>query len=158
MQNKRYNSIERQGLAVAGGINNLSIANDENTTVNYHGIRYKGRIIADITDGASEFGSGWITLLCIPPGVTIPVIDSSADAEDFQQFIIATEQWSTFAGGAGTDTQNGNGACAMFDFNFVPQTSRNCMKGASIVAQVINESVGMQVFLTSVLSTFETTN
>ncbi len=158
MQNKRYNSVERQALAVGGGINNLSIENDENTTVNYHGIRYKGRVMIDANDAAFEFGSGWITLLCVPPGVAIPVIDSSADAENFQQFIIATEQFSVMGGGNTSNVANSNGAGSIYDFNIVPMTSRNCMKGASIVAQVINESVGIQVLLSSVLSTFETTN
>ena len=158
MQNKRYNSVERQVLTAAGGINNQSIANDENTTVNYHGIRYKGRLMIDVTDSANEFGSGWITLMCIPPGTTIPVIDSSSDAENFQQFIIAVETFAAFGGGPATDTANGNGAMAVVDFEITPKTSRNCMKGASIVAQVVNESVGIEFLLTSVLSTFETTN
>ncbi len=158
MQNKRYNSVERQVLTTGGGINNQSIENTENTTVNYHGIRYKGRIIADLADAQLEFGSGWISLLCIPPGTAIPVIDSSGDAENFQQFMIATEQFSNVGGGPEPESANGNGAGAIYDFNIVPKTSRNCMKGASIVAQVVNESIGIQQILTSVLSTFETTN
>ncbi len=153
MQNKRYEAFERQTLTVGGGIGNLSIENEENTTVNYHGIRFKGRVIIDITDAVTEFGSGWITLLCLPPGVAVPVIDSSTDAESFQQFIIATEQFSG-VGGGGT----GGGGNLIYDFDIVPKTSRNCMKGAQIVGQVVNESIGIQVILTCVLSTFETTN
>ncbi len=158
MQNKRYEAIERQALAVGGGILNLEIENSENTTVNYHGIRFKGRVITDINDANSEFGSGWITLLCLPPGVSTPTIDSDVDAENFQQFIIATEQFSNFGGGATTNNRNGNGAAACYDFDIVPRTSRNCMKGAKIVAQVVNESVAIQQIVTCVVSTFETTN
>ena len=158
MQNKRYNAVERQVLTLGGGINNQSISNEENTEVNFHGIRYKGRILIDTADGSFEFGSGWITLMCLPPGITTPVIDSSADANSFQQFIIATEQWSAMGGSPATDTANGNGAGAIYDFNITPKTSRNCVKDGSIVAQVINESIGIGAILTSVLSTFETTN
>jgi len=155
MQNKRYDAFERQTLTVGGGILNTSIENEENTTVNYHGIRFKGRVTIDLADGTFEFGSGWITLLCLPPGVAIPVIDSAADANSFQQFIIATEQFSNAGGGSGASS---TGALAMYDFDIVPRTSRNCMKGAQIVGQVINESVGIQQVVTCVLSSFETTN
>ena len=158
MQNKRYDSLERQTVTSAGGLGTISIENDENTTVNYHGIRFQGRIVSDISDNAAEFGSGWITLMCLPPGVSTPVIDSSADANSFHQFIIATQQYATHSGGASTDTGNGNGAGSIFDFDIVPRTSRNCMKGAKIVGQVVNESVGINMILTDVLSMFETTN
>ncbi len=156
MQNKRYESVERQSLVSGGGINNLVIENEENTTVNFHGIRFKGRIQIDLIDPAYEIGSGWITLLCLPPGVSTPVIDSDTDANNFQQFIIATEQFMTTGGG--TATQNGNGGASCYDFNIVPMTSRNCMKGAKIIGQVVNESLGIIQVLTCVLSSFETTN
>ncbi len=97
-------------------------------------------------------------MLCLPPGITVPVIDSAVDAENFQQFIVATEQFSIAGGGAATDPASGNGAGTIYDFDIVPRTSRNCMKGASIRAQVVNESPSHDVLVTCVLSTFETTN
>ena len=107
----------------------------------------------DETDATEEFGSGWITLMCIPPGITTPLIDSDVDANNFQQFIIAIEQWSAFGGG-----DNGNGAMGCYDFDIVPKTSRNCVKEGKIIGQVVNDSIGIQAILTAVLSTFETTN
>jgi len=155
MQNKRYDSVERQVLPVAVGVNNLTIQNQENTTVNYHGIRFKGRVMIDLVDAAFEFGSGWISLLCLPPGVAIPLINNSATMENNQQFVIATEPFSVAGGGVNTI---GIGAMGIYDFDIVPRTSRNCMKDAQIVGQVVNESVGITVLLTALLSSFETTN
>jgi len=57
-------------------------------------------------------------------------------------------------GGGAVDESAGN----IFDFNIVPLTSRNCMKGAQIVGQVVNEGAAIQAILTCVLSCFETTN
>ncbi len=153
MQNKRYDSVERQVVPAVTGINNLVIENLENTTVNYHGIRYKGRIMFDTLDSTFEFGSGWVSLLCVPPGVSIPEIDSAADAENFQQFVIATEQ---FAGAAGSTITSGFNTVA--DFDIVVKTSRNCMKGARLIGQLANDSAGISVILTCTLSCFETTN
>ncbi len=153
MQNKRYDAFERQTLTTGGGVLNTEVENAENTTVNYHGIRFKGRVTEDMTDATAEFFSGWITLMCIPPGVTTPLIDSDADANNFQQFIVATEQFSGFGAGTG-----GISSAGIYDFDIVPRTSRNCMKGAKIVGQVVNESIGVNVVVTCVLSTFETTN
>ena len=158
MQNKRYNALERQTLAAAGGLGTISIQNGENTEVNYHGIRAKGRVIIDISDANPEFGSGWITLMCLPPGVAVPLIDSAADAEANQNFIIACEQWSAFGGGAATDPSSGNGGAGCYDFDIVPRTSRNCSKDAQITLQVVNESGSIAAILTCLLSTFETTN
>ena len=157
MQNKRYNALERQTV-VPAAVGNISIINEENTTVNYHGIRFTGRVIIDVNDGATQFGGGWITLMCLPPGVSTPVIDSSADAEAFQQFIVATEQWFCFGGGSATDTANGNGSAACHDFDIVPMTSRNCMKDAKITGQITNDSASHDAIVSCVLSTFETTN
>ena len=154
MQNKRFKATERQTLNFGGGFLNFQIENEENTEVNYHGIRFKGRVIIDLNDATLEFGSGWVTLMCIPPGIAIPLIDSATDAETFQQFIIACETWEAAGGGGGDH----NGSAAVADFNLVPKTSRNCVKGAQIVGQVVNESIGIQAVLTGLLSTFETTN
>ena len=43
MQNKRYDAFERQTLNFGGGTGSLIIENEENTEVNYHGIRFKGQ-------------------------------------------------------------------------------------------------------------------
>ena len=120
--------------------------------MNFHGIRYKGRIIADDKSG-EQFGSGMVTLMCIPNDqITIPTLLTEADLNDSNSFIIATEAWATLTN---ENTAPNIGATRQYDFEFAPKTSRSCMRGGKIVGQITNNSPTTTLTVTHLLSTFE---
>jgi len=132
-------------------VNNLIIENQENTSVNYHGMRFEGTIMPEDTVGA-QFGSGYITLMCIPnDGIAIPTLLDKNNLIDFQSFIIAIEPYQTYAVG------NALGATYVHKFSLAPGTSRTCSKGGKIIGQVSNSSPNPDMILTTLLSSFETT-
>jgi len=153
MQSKRYDSIERQVLPATTGVDSRVIENNENHQVNYHGVRFKGRIIANVDSAGANYGSGYITLMCLPNDfITIPTIRSDNDMLDAQSMIIAVEPWMTVVG----VTNNINSYLSGYDFDIVLKTSRNCATGGKIIGQVTNES-GLTCTITTLLSMFETT-
>jgi len=153
MQTKSYESVELQALPAVTGINNLTIQNDEQRKENFHGIRFKGRIIMDGVN-APQFGKGFITLMCIPAEIaSVPAITSDVVLNDAQYWIIASEIWSMRADTTTVLARYG----AIYDFDMIIGTSRTCNKGGRIVAQVTNESASTGVVLTCMLSLFRTT-
>ena len=153
MQSKRYDTVERQTVPATTGVFNLVVENTENHQVNYHGVRYKGRIICDFASTGDILQSGYVTLFCLPNDfITIPQIRSDNDQIDAQSMIIATESWMVLGG-----TTNGHtGFTSVHDFDFSIKTSRNCATGGKIIGQVTNDAGGV-ISLTAVLSMFETT-
>jgi len=128
----------------------LVIENTENRESNFHGIRFSGRIQA-VDAGGVNFGSGFITLMCIPNDqITIPAILDESTLNDSNSFIIAVKPYQTHEGTA-DETY-----ATTFDFEFAPKTSRNCMKGGKIVGQITNISPVTTMTVTSLLSLFET--
>ena len=122
--------------------------------MNFHGIRYKGRIIQDVLSTAN-FASGFVTLMCIPNDqITIPALLTEADLNDSNSFIIACEAWSTYSRlSSGDDTA---GQSKIWDFDFAPKTSRTCMRGGKIVGQITNNSPVATITVTHMISSFET--
>ena len=152
IQNKEFRSTELQTLPPATGVDNIIIENDEQREQNYHGIRFKGRIIAD-DNVTNIYMKGYVTLMCIPnDNITIPAITSAALLEDAQSYIIASELWSMFSG----PTQTQNRGASIYDFDFAPKTSRTCSRGGKIVGQVTNESVSVNAVYSGLLSSFGT--
>jgi len=151
MQSKRFDETELANIPTLTGINTLVIENNDDFRVNYHGIRYKGRIFGNITGGAT-FQNGYVTLLCVPNDF-IPTtgIFDIATMRDMNEMIIAIEPWSIFRGGT-TDF----GAAGFYDFDIAPKTSRTCSMGGKIVGQVTNEGL-LDVTVNALLSTFSTT-
>ena len=153
MQQKEYEMGIRQTLPVLTGVDSIIIENGEASKMNFHGIRYKGRVQLDPAVGSDQFGSGMVTLMCIPNDqITIPTLLTEADLNDSNSFIIATEAWSAHIQGA-PDDQSGYNSC--WDFDITPKTSRSCMRGGKIVGQITNTSPGVQAIVTHLLSTFE---
>ena len=151
MQMKTFETIQRQVIPQAG-VNSLVIEVTDNIQENFHGIRFSGRLAADfVTAGIL---SGFVTLMCIPNDqIAIPNLQSEADLNDSNSFIIAVEAYSLHTESMGTENRYG----ATYDFEFAPKTSRSCMKGGKIVGQVtVNGGVG-QTVETAILSTFRTT-
>ncbi len=153
MQQKEFEVNIRQAVPIATGVDSLVIENNVISTLNFHGIRYKGRIIQDPI-GSDQLASGFVTLMCIPNDqIVIPALLTEADLNDSNSFIIAIEAWST-RGQASAD--NVLGFQQVWDFDFAPKTSRSCMQGGKIVGQITNNSPSATITVTHLLSTFET--
>jgi len=151
MQQKEYETIQRQVVPPAG-VNSLVIENTGLSKLNFHGMRMVGRILTDNAEPADAYASGFITLMCIPNDqVAIPNLQTEADLNDSNSFIIAVipfelhQRVNTIISTAG-----------VFDFEIAPKTSRSCMKGGKIVAQISNNSPVADIVVTYILSTFET--
>ncbi len=152
MQSKRFDETELATIPPTTGINTLVIENNDDFRVNFHGIRYKGRILVDNTS-ANIFQNGYIALLCVPNDF-IPTtgIFDIATMRDMNEMIIAIEPWSMFS-----NLINGSkGYGTVYDFDIAPKTSRTCSMGGKIVGQVTNEGLG-NVVVNALLSTFSTT-
>ncbi len=154
MQQKEFETVFRAVLPPNTGVSSLIIENNIISKINFHGIRFKGRIMADLAEPSAQFLSGFCTLMCIPNDqITVPVLLTEADLNDSNSFIIATEAWQIGTRG-GTDLQLGYGS--VYDFEFAPKTSRSCMKGGKLVGQVTVNSPTADAVITTLLLTFET--
>ena len=153
MQTKSYRSEERLVVPVTG-TNTNTISNDSERKENFHGIRWKGRIITD--DLVEGFSSGFITLMCLPSSAQgVPVIRSAIELDGDQEFIIASETFMVLNQGAGTK-ENAHTA-SMYDWDFQIGTSRTCSRGGRIIAQITNDSTSVNlVVVNHLLSTFRT--
>jgi len=149
VQTKRFDEAELAVIPTGTGINTLVLENNEDHRINFHGIRYQGRIFADTADNIYQ--KGYITLLCVPNDF-IPTtgIFNVAVMRDMNEMIIAIIPWSTFS------VVNPGGYASVFDFNIAPKTSRTCSMGGKIVGQVTNTGLG-SVTVTALLSLFSTT-
>ena len=152
MQQKEFEVSIRQGLPLATGVDSITIENGEASKMNFHGIRYKGRIQQDRL-ASVNFASGFISLMCIPnEQITVPTLLTETDLNDSNSFIIAVEPWSTHRG----NDSNNEGFASTYDFEITPKTSRSCMRGGRIVGQITNNSPVATITVTHLLSTFET--
>jgi len=154
MQQKEFEVSIRQGVPILTGVDSLVIENTGLSKLNFHGIRYKGRILQDAV-ASSNFASGFVSLMCIPNDqIAIPTLLTEADLNDSNSFIIAVEAWSTQMRTTASDDTAG--AKSFWDFDFAPKTSRSCMKGGKIVGQISNNSPVATLTVTHQLSSFET--
>jgi len=151
MQNKRFVTTELAAIPPTTGINTLVLETTDEHRINYHGIRYQGRLFARTDSGTYQ--KGYITLLCVPNDqVALSGIFSDNDMVDWNEMIIAVMPWS-MQGQASFAAANG--APSIFDWVIDPRTSRTCSKGGKIVAQVTN--VGNGTTLVNCLLTSYTT-
>jgi len=96
MQQKEFEVSIRDVVPAITGVDNLVIENTGLSELNFHGIRYCGRLIIDQQAG-DAYGSGFITLMCIPnDGIAIPSLLTEADLNDSNSFIIAVLPWEMF--------------------------------------------------------------
>jgi len=150
MQSKRFDEAEVATIPTATGINTLVLEVTDAHRINFHGIRYTGRIMA--ADNFDLFQHGYITLLCVPNDqVALSGIFSVADMRDWNEMIIAIIPFALVNKVVGGNA-NGN----FFDFSITPKTSRTCSEGGKIVAQVTNVGLG-SVVVNALLTTFSTT-
>jgi len=153
MQNKRFDEAELATIPASTGINTLVLEVTDEHRINYHGMRYKGRIIAD-NNSANLFQSGYITLLCVPNDqVALSGIFNVSDMIDWNAMIVAIMPWSMYVRNT---TDKGEGGANYFDFDIAPKTSRTCAKGGKIVAQITNVGLGF-VVVNALLTSFTTT-
>jgi len=152
LQNKRFDEAELAAIPTLTGINTLVLEVTDEHRINFHGIRFKGRIFRD--NAANNIHQhGYVTLLCVPNDqVALSGIFTVSDMIDWNAMIIAIMPWSTFSG----DGDISNGGAGVFDFDITPKTSRTCAKGGKIVAQVTNAGLGFAI-VNSLLTSFTTT-
>ncbi len=151
MQNKRFDEAELATIPTLTGINTLVLEVTDEHRINFHGIRFQGRILGDnvLTD---SFQHGYITLLCVPNDqVALSGIFGVNDMIDWNAMIIAIMPFALFTGATSNASHN-----KAFDFEIAPKTSRTCAKGGKIVAQVTNVGLG-NLIVTSLLTSFTTT-
>ncbi len=153
MQTKSFKAEERLVLPPNGN-NNNTFQNLAERKENFHGIRWSGRMISD--DLVEGFSSGFVTLLCLPiAGQPVPNIFNELEANENQEFIIATQSWMVFNPGAGTK-DNAHFA-SVFDWDFDIGTSRTCSRGGRIIAQIHNDITSTNlVVVNHLFSTFRT--
>ena len=150
MQQKEFEVTTRQVIPPAG-VNSLIIENTVISSINFHGIRFSGRLQMDFSEPSAQLASGFITLMCIPNDqIAIPNLQVEADLNDSNSFIIAIEQYQM-----STRATSQPSAATTYDFNFAPKTSRICMQGGKIVGQVSNTSPTADVTISTLLSSFE---
>ncbi len=151
MQSKRFDVAEVAVIPTLTGINTLVIENQDEHRINFHGIRYVGRIHKEATD-PSIFQNGYVTLLCVPNDF-IPTtgIFNNNDMEAMNDMIIGILPWSIYTG-----ANNDASSATFYEFSITPKTSRTCSKGGKILGQVTNEGLG-SVVVNALLSTFSTT-
>ena len=121
--NRRRLDAETDQLGV-NGASNVEIDINESDRVNIHGIHYCFSIEPE--DGGANANGFWI-VYCIPAGIIqntdLPQNFASLDNEDFLPYV-----W-----GVGCWTASNE---APFHYEFAPLTSRNCQRGARILATV----------------------
>jgi len=154
MQQKEFEMVIRASIPAAG-VSSSIIENTGLSKLNFHGIRFTGRVQSDMAEAADKYGSGLISLMCIPNDqIAIPNLQTETDLNDSNSFIIAVIPYQL----AVRDTLDNEslGYSGTFDFEITPKTSRSCMKGGKIVGQVSNTSGSGLHVLTAILSSFET--
>jgi len=154
MQQKEFETVFRSVIPPAGVLS-LVIENTGLSKLNFHGIRWQGRLNMDKAEPTDQYGSGFITLMCIPNDqIAIPNLQTEADLNDSNSFIIAVLPWQMHVlAGAVNKALTYAGT---FDFEITPKTSRSCMKGGKIVGQITNNSPTADIIVTPLLSAFET--
>jgi len=110
-------------------IGTVQITQDETDAANMHGLHWCFSIEPE--NGDANANGFWI-LYCLPAGVInqadLPNGFAELDNEDFLPYV-----W-----GVGCWTASNQ---APFHYDFAPQTSRNCQKGARLLANVSVEGV-----------------
>ena len=155
MQQKEYEHNQRAVIPPATGVASLIIENTGLSKLNFHGIRYQGRLQADAGEPGDEYLSGFVSLMCIPNDqIAIPSLLTEADLNDSNSFIIGVIPYQMNV--RATADNESLGYSGTFDFEIAPKTSRSCMRGGKIVGQVTNTSPTGDVVLTTLLSSFET--
>jgi len=103
----------------------VTITQDETDAANMHGVHYCFSIEPENADANAN---GFWVLYCLPAGIInvasdLPNNFADLDNEDFLPYV-----W-----GVGCWTASNQ---APFHYEFAPSTSRNCQKGARIVARI----------------------
>ncbi len=112
---------------------NVDITNitlDESDAVNVHGYRFCGSIEPE--NGGANANGFWC-VFCLPAGVLsaqndLPNTEGELNSEDTNAYL-----W-----GVGCWTASNE---APYHFEFAPRTSRNCQRGARIIAYVVKSGI-----------------
>ena len=115
---------------------------DESDAVNVHGYRFCGSIEPENADANAN---GFWAVFCLPAGVLNVALDlPSTEGE------LNSEDTNAYLWGVGCWTASNQ---APYHFEFAPSTSRNCQKGARIVAYVVKSGISAGAVRTNIVAT-----
>jgi len=118
----------------------ITIEQDEQATMNFHGLRFCFSIEPENTDANAN---GIWYVVCLPQGIIQP-----SDLPSTIGDMVNDEDIAPYIWGMGCWTASNQ---APFHYEFAPKSSRNCIKGARVFATVIPG--GLSAGLLRVLST-----
>ncbi len=121
--------LDAESTSSGIGQTTIQVQFDETDAVNFHGMHYCFSIEPENADANAN---GFWVVYCLPAGVIsnsdLPQSFAQLDNEDFLPYV-----W-----GVGCWTASNQ---APFHYEFAPSTSRNCQKGARILAVIDIEGV-----------------
>jgi len=125
MKTQRRRLDAQSNIAGIGSVKNVEIVLDETDAVNFHGCHYCFSLEPENADANAN---GFWALYCLPAGLidTLTLPDTFAELRD--------ESFLPYVWGVGCWTASNQ---APFHYEFAPQTSRNCQKGARIHGQIV---------------------
>ena len=109
---------------------NLQIDLDETNATNMHGLRYCFSIEPEVGEANAN---GFWAVFCLPSGVI-----QNSDLPNLIGEMGDDSDWSPYLWGLGCWTASNQ---APYHGEFNPGTSRNCQKGARVIAYVIKEGI-----------------
>ena len=109
---------------------NLQIDLDETNATNMHGLRYCFSIEPEVGEANAN---GFWAVFCLPSGVI-----QNSDLPNLIGEMGDDSDWSPYLWGLGCWTASNQ---APYHGEFNPSTSRNCQKGARVIAYVIKEGI-----------------
>ncbi len=122
----------------------VTIEQDEQAAMNFHGLRYCFSIEPEVADANAN---GWWAVYCLPQGI-IQNTDLPATLGD----LVNDEDIAKYIWGLGCWTASNQ---APFHYEFVPKSSRNCVKGARVRATIVPEGISSgAVRIIQILSLF----
>ena len=108
----------------------VSIDLDETNVTNVHGLRYCFSIEPEVQDANAN---GFFAIFCLPAGVI-----QNADLPTTFGALGDDSEWGPYMWGLGCWTASNQ---APFSYEFTPKTSRNCQKGARIIAYCVKTGI-----------------
>lgn len=122
----------------------ITIEQDEQASMNFHGLRYCFSIEPENADANAN---GIWYVLCLPQGIIQP-----SDLPDTLGQLTNDSDIAPYVWGLGCWTASNQ---APFHYEFAPKSSRNCIKGARIFATVVPNGISAgNVRIISILSIF----
>ncbi len=123
---------------------NIQIEQDEQATMNYHGLRYCFSIEPEVQDANAN---GIWYVVCLPQGII-----QNSDLPSTIGDLTNDEDVAPYIWGLGCWTASNQ---APFHYEFAPKSSRNCIKGARVKGIVVPNGISAgALIINSIMSIF----